>query len=243
MNATMKGQTHVICEICGQPIKADDTRVKTSGWLRSMIGDGGTAHYSCAARIANDRAYLSGDPPWDIGRYHPELARLVESGQLSTGQIIIPGVGLGQNAIYLARHGFEVVAVDISQEAIRKLNHRANSADVKIHTIIADFIIDEKKIEGSYDYVFERSFLQTLPSTLRRKYFQRVANILRPNGMYIGFIRGPRHPPATSQPYSFEKEEIVDLIERDFSRHEISKTISGQGNGIPNYWLVKAYVN
>jgi SAM-dependent methyltransferase len=208
-----------------------------------MAGNGEDVHYSCAVRVANDRAYLSGDPPWDIGRYHPELARLVKSGELRRGKILIPGVGLGQNAIYLANHGFEVVAVDISTEAIKKLNQRANAADVKIHTVIADFITDEKKIKGFYDYVFERSFLQTLPLTLRRKYFQRVANFLRLNGMYIGIIRGPRHPPATSQPYSFERKEIVDLVTPDFNRHEISKTVSGQGDDIKNYWLVKAYVN
>ncbi len=239
----MKDRKHTICEICGQPITVDETRVNASGWLGSLVGYGGDVHYSCAARIANDRAYLSGEPPWDIGRHHPELERLVESGELERGQVLIPGVGLGQNAIYLANHGFEVVAVDISQEAIKKLNQRACTANVKIRTVVTDFITDDKRIEGSYDYVFERSFLQTLPPMLRLKYFQRVAKILRPDGMYIGIIRGPRHPPATNQPYSFERKEIVDLITPDFQRHEISKTVSGQGDGVRNYWLVKAYIN
>jgi len=234
---------HSNCAICGQPITEDDTALKATGWLRSMVGNGGDVHYSCAVRIANDRAYLSGDPPWDIGKHHPELAKLVESGELEAEQILIPGVGLGQNAIYLANHEFEVTAVDISREAIKKLNQRAEAAGLKIHTIVADFLTDDRKIEGSYDCVFERSFLQTLPSVHRRKYFQRVASLLRTNGMYIGVIRGPRSPSASSQPYSFERKEILDLIAPDFGRYEISKTVSGQGDDIRNYWLVKAHIN
>ena len=100
-----------------------------------MAGVEGTAHYSCAARLANERAYKMESPPWDIGKPHPELVRIVEEGQMKSGRVLIPGVGLGHSALFLAAKDFEVTAVDISQKAIARLERKANEENVHIQTI------------------------------------------------------------------------------------------------------------
>ena len=63
--------------------------------------------------------YRFGTPPW-VGPARSELVRLVESGDLLPGRAIDLGCGEGDRTIFLAKHGFQVTAVDFSPAAIAK---------------------------------------------------------------------------------------------------------------------------
>ena len=62
--------------------------------------------------------YRFGTPPW-VGQARSELVELVESGELP-GRAIDLGCGEGDNAIFLAQHGFQVTAVDFSPRSTRR---------------------------------------------------------------------------------------------------------------------------
>ena len=65
-------------------------------------------------------AYLTGKAPWDTGVTPPEVIRLVQSGELTPGCAVDLGCGTGLNAIFLIRHGWQVVGVDSEPIAIRR---------------------------------------------------------------------------------------------------------------------------
>ena len=67
--------------------------------------------------------YRFGTPPW-VGQARSELVQLVETGDLQPGRAIDLGCGEGDNAIFLAQHGFQVTAVDFSAAAIDKAKAR-----------------------------------------------------------------------------------------------------------------------
>lgn len=46
--------------------------------------------------------------------------------------------GAGRNALFLARHGFSVVAVDVSWEGLQRLARRARSLSLDVHPVHAD---------------------------------------------------------------------------------------------------------
>jgi 2-polyprenyl-3-methyl-5-hydroxy-6-metoxy-1,4-benzoquinol methylase len=74
----------------------------------------------------NER-YLSDDMPWDIGISHPEMERLF-SQYISKGKSVLDiGCGTGINASWLDHAGYQVTAIDISEEAI-KLAKQNNSS-------------------------------------------------------------------------------------------------------------------
>ena len=70
-------------------------------------------------KLFYDAWYRFGSPPW-VGGPRTELVELVKAGTLRPGRAIDLGCGVGDNAIFLARHGFEVTAIDFALSAVAK---------------------------------------------------------------------------------------------------------------------------
>src|SRR5258706_5281490 len=88
-------------------------------------------------------AYLSGEPPWDIGRPQPAVVRLAERGVIS-GDVIDIGCGTGENAVYLASRGLAVVGVDAAPTAIERAQEKA-----RLRASAATFVVaDALALEG-----------------------------------------------------------------------------------------------
>jgi cyclopropane fatty-acyl-phospholipid synthase-like methyltransferase len=74
---------------------------------------------------------MQGKPRWDTGITPPEVVEVVEGGQIPAGNALDIGCGTGTNVIYLAKHGFRVVGIDLSQLAIDKARDEAREAGVE----------------------------------------------------------------------------------------------------------------
>ena len=204
-----------------------------------MLEQNGMAHYTCMARMANDVAFSKGDIPWDISQPHPALVNLVETKRIVPGRVFEPGPGSGYDAVYLASNGFRVTALDISKRAVSMLRKRVEKLGLDVDLIVGD-VLRDSPTDGEFDYVFERSVLQTLPPTQRANYVLRLAGILKPTGEYIGIIRGPREPVPESQPYAFTRQMIEQLLSTQFKNIEITRVPSGFNNNQSEYFLVIA---
>jgi 2-polyprenyl-3-methyl-5-hydroxy-6-metoxy-1,4-benzoquinol methylase len=86
-------------------------------------------------KISYDLWYRFGTPPW-VGQARSELVRLVESGDLLPGRAIDLGCGEGDNAIFLAQHGFQVTAADFPAAIARRRPKPERQES-------ADFVIDD----------------------------------------------------------------------------------------------------
>ncbi len=80
--------------------------------------------------------------------------------------------GEGKNAVFLARKGFEVEALDISREALRKARRLAGEFKVRIRTILADldfYPIEKKKYDLIVDFYFlDRHLIPKLKRGLKK---------------------------------------------------------------------------
>src|SRR5829696_2874057 len=83
-----------------------------------------------------EEAY-QGEPPWEIGRPQPEVIRLADSGAFR-GAVLDAGCGTGQNTMYLAAHGIDVLGIDGSATAIRKARQNAVERNMKVRFKILD---------------------------------------------------------------------------------------------------------
>jgi SAM-dependent methyltransferase len=85
--------------------------------------------------------------------------------------------GEGRNAVFLAQHGFEVNAVDISEKGLKKVKKLAREKGVKINTFLVD--LDQYQIEKErYDLIANFYFL-------RRRLIPRIKKGLKKGGKVI----------------------------------------------------------
>jgi tellurite methyltransferase len=92
---------------------------------------------------------LGKEPNPFLKKYLPLLLR---------GKALDIAAGEGKNAVFLATHGFEVDAVDISEKGLRKVRKLAKEAGVRVHTILSD--LDVYPIEeNKYDLIVNFYFL------------------------------------------------------------------------------------
>lgn len=94
--------------------------------------------------------------------------------------------GAGENAILLAQQGWEVDAVDVSAVGLRLAETRAQTAQVSIHTVLAD-IDSWKPPAETYDLICVFRFLDRIAVP------RIVAQGLKPGGILIYETFGGNH--------------------------------------------------
>ena len=96
---------------------------------------------------------------------------------LPKGKALDIAAGEGRNAVFLAQHGFEVDAVDISEKGLKKAQKLAKGKGVKINTFLID--LDQYPIEKErYDLIINLYFL-------KRRLIPRMKKGLKKGGKVI----------------------------------------------------------
>lgn len=139
-----------------------------------------------------EAAYLEGSPPWDIGRAQPEIVQLAEAGRI-TGRAIDIGCGTGENALYLATLGLDVVGADGSPEAIRQARDKAAARGASITFDVAD-VLDLHDYRESFDTATDSGVFHVFADDDRPRYQRSVREVLRPGGHLFLVCFSEREP-------------------------------------------------
>jgi SAM-dependent methyltransferase len=138
-------------------------------------------------------AYRSGKPAWDSGEPHPELSQIIDGRQ--PGRALDLGCGTGANAVYLSRHGWEVVGVDFVSGAIETATSRASSTGSSVRFICADVTeLGKAEVGGPFDLIIDVGCYHGVPAELRDAYVSEVAAVARPGADL--YLAGISRPPA-----------------------------------------------
>jgi len=93
------------------------------------------------------------------------------------------GCGPGRNAIYLAKQGYDVDAVDASNEALQWGNERAKEQGVSIRFICKNiFDLDIQKIQ--YDVIYDSGCFHHIAPHRRIDYVNLINQGLKPGGFF-----------------------------------------------------------
>ncbi|WP_053368765.1 class I SAM-dependent methyltransferase [Bacillus sp. FJAT-27245] len=119
------------------------------------------------------------------------LAGYFNKGLLTSGTALELGCGPGRNALFLAKNGYKVDAVDSSREAldwgIERARHHGSDVNF-IHSNIFGLNLATE----SYDFVYDSGCFHHIPPHRRMNYLELVAKALKAGG-YFGltcFIEG-----------------------------------------------------
>jgi len=115
--------------------------------------------------------------------------------RLKPGRALDVAMGEGQNAVFLAEHGFQVVGVDFSEIAVRKAQQLARARGVCLDLCVAD--LERWWLPtAAFDLVINFRYLQ-------RSLVPMIQAALRPGGFVVfqthtldqlAFENGPRNP-------------------------------------------------
>ena len=98
------------------------------------------------------------------------------------GKVLCLAEGEGRNALFLARKGFQVTAVDFSEVGIQKIKENAQKEGLKIEAVVAD-LKDFDMGEDQWDGII--SIFAPLPPPLRKIVHSKIQRALRPKGILI----------------------------------------------------------
>jgi tellurite methyltransferase len=129
--------------------------------------------------------------------------------RLPRGLVLDIAMGEGRNGVFLAKHGFDVEGVDLSDVALRKARVLARDQGVSIRTILSD-VSRFKIAAGKYAVILNINFLE-------RSIIPSIRNGLRPGGVVIfenPTVEQLRNPGGQGlrRDYLLEKGELKRLF-------------------------------
>ena len=126
-----------------------------------------------------NRRYETAELVWTA---EPNRFLVAETASLTPGSALDLGAGEGRNAVWLARQGWQVTAVDFSDIGLAKATQLATAAGVEVATVCAD-AADHTPPPGGSDLV--TILYLHLPSALRRDVYRRAADGVAPGGTLL----------------------------------------------------------
>jgi len=122
--------------------------------------------------------------PFFVAAPDESLATWISEGVIAAnGKALDLGCGNGRNAIFMARSGFEVEAVDFSGQAIAWAEQHAKDAGVLVRLHHAS-VFDAPIVPGRFDLVYDSGCFHHMPPHSRAAYIDLVAAALKPGGWF-----------------------------------------------------------
>ncbi len=132
-----------------------------------------------------DRRYLGKDFGWDLGEISTPLKTYFDQINDASVSILIPGAGNAYEAEYLVNKGFRNVYVcDFALSPLQNLKKRCPELNEK-HLLHSDFF---ELNNLQFDLIIEQTFFCALNRELRKKYFQKMHELLKPKGKLVGLL-------------------------------------------------------
>lgn len=170
------------------------------------------------------------DMPWDRPGPLPLLADWLQLRAWGDNRsAVVVGCGLGIDAEYIAAHGFQTTAFDISETAIRTATQRYPNSPVSYRS--ADLLSVPSAWLRAFDLVVEIINIQALPLTLRPRAVAAVASLVAAGGTVLAVenLRQDSDPMPDRPPWPFSRTEIESFAENGLETVAIDQSMDPVG--------------
>lgn len=147
-------------------------------------------------KTVNFHQVYDGTPPWDVGRAQAAIVKLAEEGRIR-GRVLDAGCGSGDNALFLAARGCDVLGIDYVPAAIAQAQKKARDQSSTATFQVAD-ALDLANLGEQFDAVLDSGLLHVFTDESRARYEKSLARALKKGGRYFvlafskEFGAGPR---------------------------------------------------
>jgi SAM-dependent methyltransferase len=124
-------------------------------------------------------------PPWNNDMpAAPVLQEAIEKKTIKPCRVAVLGCGSGSNAIYLAKNGFDVTAIDVAPTALGIAQADAKKAGVKVRWMLADVLALPQ--DKPYDLIFDRGCYHNVRYVDAEGFVASVKQLCRPGtGVFL----------------------------------------------------------
>jgi SAM-dependent methyltransferase len=149
------------------------------------------------------------------GRWTEPFVPLLRSSQAQ--RVLELGCGTGNDAARLAHAGFEVVALDLSPEAIAQARNRHGQA---ADFIVADVAEGLAFPSGSFDAVMANVSLHMFSDAVTRAILAEVGRVLGPGGLLLLHVNADDDRPLRAR-----RRPVARELEPDYVLEEAGQTV------------------
>ncbi|HKI79249.1 MAG TPA: methyltransferase domain-containing protein [Ignavibacteriaceae bacterium] len=158
-----------------------------------------------------EKTYLNSNETFEGGKPADELVELHKQLPYNASVLDI-GCGDGRNSIYLAGKGFNITAIDISENGLRKLRQTTKEKGLKIET--ENINAAEYCFEKKFDLIIAYGVLHLIKKEERKILLKRIKDNTRKNGFNVILVFTDTLPaPPDLAPFMiglFEEGEIFN---------------------------------
>lgn len=188
---------------------------------------------------------------WAAGQPNRAVEQLFSDPGFRPARVMELGCGDGTNAVFMAKAGCAVTAVDISETAIGIAREKAREAGVTCDFRAQDIFSLESSCEG-FDFLLDKGCFHHIPLVNVEKYHRLVSNSLRSGARfflichsYDAQIMGTFCQPFLGPLAKCVSQIVTRRNESNFTVREIRQTFSDafeileisqadRGDGLPN---------
>jgi SAM-dependent methyltransferase len=159
--------------------------------------------------------YKFGFKPWDGHPLAQSLRDLIEgngSPPLPAGKALELGCGTGDNAIYLAEHGWQVTAVDFVAQAIELARAKANAHNATVRFEQADVTrLSAEGLGNDFALITDNGCIHAMSDADRDSYVREVSAVAAPGArlLIIALEPGGRRGVRGVSPAEIERRFAV----------------------------------
>lgn len=162
----------------------DERRAKARDKLEGLAGaKGGGERQDWFTRVYREAGNDPAMVPWADLSAKPQLVSWLEENPGSGEPAIDVACGLGDNAEAIAGAGYDTIAFDMSEDAIRWAIQRFPGSQVEYR--VNDLFDMPSDWEGAFALVHECFTIQALQGELREKAFPAITSLVAPGGTLI----------------------------------------------------------
>jgi len=137
------------------------------------------------------------------------VVRLAEAGEI-TGSVLDVGCGTGENALYLAERGIQVVGVDAAPVAIERAEAKARDRGIGVEFLVWD-ALRLAELGRTFDTAIDVGLFHSFQDEERPVYAKNLHAVLEPGGRYVMLCWSERNEWGYG-PRRVTKEEIRETF-------------------------------